>query len=86
MKMESDEKNKAVPAAEDESLGLIVMRLYLPDASDEPEEVLPHSEILNSVRNIDPECDGKTLLRVMDKLQYPSRTIEGELYWFVKTP
>lgn len=84
--METDEKKQAVPAAEDDTLEKVIMRLYLPDASDEPEEVLSHNEILNSVRNIEPECDGVTLLRLMDKLDYPSRTIDGELYWFVKNP
>lgn len=83
--METDEK-KPVPAAEDDVLDRIVTRLYLPDASEQPEEILSHNEILNSVRNIEPLCDGTSLLKVMDKLEYPSRTIDGELYWFVKTP
>ena len=84
--METEGKKHDAPDNYDATIETIVQRLYEPDAGEQPEEVIQHSEILNSVRQIDPGCSSAVLLKVLDKLQFPSRVIEGELYWFVKCP
>lgn len=86
MTMENKDKitENAVPG--DAIIESVLKRLYLPDTGPEPEEVLSHTDVLNSVRAICAGCDSETLYSIMEKLGFPSRTIEGVIYWFVKTP
>ena len=83
---EKAEEIAVKPNPDDLLIEQVVLRLYAPDNGEVPEEVLSHTDVLNSVRAICPGCDSETLYRAMGKLEFPSRTIEGVIYWFVKEP